>query len=250
MARKIGFGILLLLGTNRIFAQKETQHLQQIWTGYFNQTRFSNKWGASFDFQVRTKEDFVDDLSQILIRPALTYYVSDATKISAGYAYTRTYPLDGHTQVTQPEHRPWQQIQWHTRYSKNRTMQWFRLEERFRRKIANDSTLGEGYNFNFRLRYNFLWQVPLNGQIKKGSWSFLLNNEVHVNFGKQITYNYFDQNRFFVGFSYNTNATDNVQFGYLNVFQQLPAGNRYRSINAARVFYFHNLDLRKTKPGV
>jgi len=228
-----------------MFAQKQTEKLDQIWTGYFNQTRFSKKWGAWFDFQVRTKEDFVDGLSQILIRPALTYYVNEVTKISAGYAYTSTYPIDGHTQVTQPEHRPWQQIQWHTRYAKNRTMQWFRLDERFRRKIENDTTLGDGYNFNFRLRYNFLWQIPLNGQIKKGSWSFLLNNEVHVNFGKHITYNYFDQNRFFAGFAYNTNATDNIQFGYMNVFQQLPAGNRYRSIDAARVFYFHNLDLRK-----
>ena len=124
-------------------------------------------------------------------------------------------------------------------------MQWFRLDERFRRKIENDSTLGDGYNFNFRFRYNFLWQVPLNGQIKKGSWSFILNNEVHINFGKQITYNYFDQNRFFVGFAYNTNAADNIQFGYLNVFQQLPAGNHYRSIDAARVSFYHNLDLRK-----
>ena len=42
MARKIGLSILLLLGANKIFAQKETQNLQQVWTGYFNQTRFSN----------------------------------------------------------------------------------------------------------------------------------------------------------------------------------------------------------------
>ena len=80
---------------------------------------------------------------------------------------------------------------------------------------------------------------------KVGSLSFVLNDELHVNFGKEIVYNYFDQNRFFAGFSYQVNAHDNVQFGYMNVFQQLATGNRYRSIHAARVFYFHNLDLRK-----
>jgi hypothetical protein len=247
MRTKIGLSILLMFGAKEMFAQKQTQKLEQIWTGYFNQTRFSNRWGAWFDLQLRTKEDFVDGLSQLLIRPALTYYVNDAMKVSAGYAYIRIYPADNHTKVTQPEHRPWQQVQWQTKYGRNRTMQWFRLDERFRRKIQNDSTLGEGYNFNFRLRYNFLWQVPLSSQIKKGSFSFILNNEVHINFGREITYNYFDQNRFFVGFAYHTNATDNVQFGYMNLFQQLPAGNRYRSINVARVFYFHNLDLRKKK---
>ena len=32
----------------------------------------------------------------------------------------------------------------------------------------------------------------------------------------------------------------------MNLFQQLAAGNRYRSNHVARLFYFHNLDLRKT----
>ena len=77
------------------------------------------------------------------------------------------------------------------------------------------------------------------------SLSFVVNDEVHINFGKQIVYNYFDQNRFFLGFTYHVNKHDNLQFGYMNVFQQLAAGNKYRSNHVARVFYFHNLDLRK-----
>ena len=36
-----------------------------------------------------------------------------------------------------------------------------------------------------------------------------------------------------------------LQVGYMNIFQQLAAGNKYRSNHVARVFYFHNLDLRK-----
>jgi hypothetical protein len=236
-----------MIGAKEIFAQKQTQKLQQVWTAYSNQTRFSNKWGAWFDVHFRTKDDFVEDRSQLIIRPALTYYVNDVTKLSAGYAFVRIYPVDAHTKVTQQEHRPWQQIQWHTKYGRNRTMQWFRLEERYRRKILDDFTLAEGYNFNFRLRYNILWQVPLSREIKKGAVSFILNDEVHVNFGRQITYNYFDQNRFFAGFAWHTSETDNLQFGYMNLFQQLPAGNRYRSIDAARISYFQNLDLRKKK---
>jgi hypothetical protein len=125
-------------------------------------------------------------------------------------------------------------------------MQWLRLEERYRRKILNDSTLGKGYSFNFRLRYNFLFQVPLTKKdTKAGGLSFVVNDEVHVNFGKQIVYNYFDQNRFFAGLAYPINASNNIQFGYMNLFQQLAAGNQYRSIHAARIFYFHNLDLRR-----
>ena len=124
-------------------------------------------------------------------------------------------------------------------------MQWIRLEERFRRKILNDSTLADGTSFNFRIRYNILFEIPLSrkGFVPK-SVGFVVNDEVHVNFGKEIVYNYFDQNRFFLGFAYHVNKHDNLQLGYMNVFQQLPAGNKYRSNHVARVFYFHNLDLR------
>jgi hypothetical protein len=242
---KIGLGILLMIGAKGAFGQKHTQKLEQVWTAYFNQTRFSNKWGMWLDVQLRTKDDFFSHLSQFLIRPGITYYVNDNVKLTAGYAHFWFYPQDNHSKVTQPEHRLWQQVQWITKYNRNRTIQAFRLEERYRRKVLNDSMLASGYNFNYRLRYNFSWQIPLSKEVKKGSLTFILNNEVFVNFGKQITYNYFDQNRFFTGFAYNTTPTSYVQFGYMNIFQQLSTGNSYRSTNIARVAYLHNLDLRK-----
>ena len=233
--------------TAKVNAQtKQTQTVNQVWAGYFNQTRFSNKWGLWVDVHLRTKEDFVSDLSQTIGRLGLTYYLNDDVKFTAGYAYVHHFPADNHKNVSQPEHRGWQQLQWHTRYPKLRLMQWLRLEERWRRKILNDDELGEGYNFNYRIRYNFFSQFPLSKRpFQPGTLSFVVNDEVHINFGKQIVYNYFDQNRFFVGLAYHVNGHDNFQFGYMNVFQQLAAGNRYRSSHVARLFYFHNLDLRR-----
>ena len=129
-------------------------------------------------------------------------------------------------------------------------MQWFRLEERYRHKILDDSTLADGYNFNFRIRYNFFFDIPLDAEgIKAGKFSFVVNDEVHVNFGKQIVNNYFDQNRFFLGLKYQVSSHDNLQVGYMNVFQQLAAGNKYKSSNVIRIFYFQNLDWRKAKAG-
>ena len=120
------------------------------------------------------------------------------------------------------------------------------LEEKFKRKILNESELASGYTFNYKMRYNFFLQVPLSKKgIQPNTLSFVVNDEVHINFGKQIVYNYFDQNRFFLGFAFQTNKTDNLQFGYMNLFQQLASGNQYKMINAARIFYFHNIDLRK-----
>ena len=244
-------GIIIILicavfGADSVAQSRQTTSANQVWGGYFNQTRFSKRMGAWLDVQLRTKEDFVEHLSQFIFRPGITYYLSDAAKLTAGYAYIRHYPADNHSKVAQPEHRPWQQLQWHTRYAQLRTMQWLRLEERYRKNILNDSTLGNGYQFNFRLRYNFLLQVPLTtGAVGAGDFSFIVNDEIHINFGRQILYNTFDQNRFFLGFAYHLNANDNLQFGYMNQYQQLSSGSRYRSVHAARIFYFHNLDLRK-----
>jgi hypothetical protein len=244
-------GIIIILicavfGVDSVAQTRQTTSANQVWGGYFNQTRFSKRMGAWLDVQLRTKEDFVEHLSQFIFRPGITYYLSDAAKLTAGYAYIRHYAADNHSKVAQPEHRPWQQLQWHTRYAQLRTMQWLRLEERYRKNILNDSTLGNGYQFNFRLRYNFLLQVPLTtGTVGAGDFSFIVNDEIHINFGRQVLYNTFDQNRFFLGFAYHLNANDNLQFGYMNQYQQLSSGSRYRSVHAARIFYFHNLDLRK-----
>ncbi|MEJ7739813.1 MAG: DUF2490 domain-containing protein [Chitinophagaceae bacterium] len=207
-----------------VYAQpiKKTSSVQQVWTAYNNQTRFSNKWGSWTDIHLRTKEDFATNFSQAILRLGLTYYLADNTKLTAGYAYVNHFPADNHNNVSQPEHRPWQQLQWHTRYTKLRTMQWLRLEERYRRKIKNNDELGDGYNFNFRLRYNFLMNVPLNPKgIVPKSWSLVFNDEVHINFGKQIVYNYFDQNRFFAGFSYHTNAHDKPSVGVYEPFSAI-----------------------------
>jgi hypothetical protein len=224
---------------------KNTENLNQVWLGYFNQTRFSNKFGLWTDLNLRTKDDFVDNLSVSIVRVGLTYYVTTDTKLTVGYAWINFFPGDNHKNISQPEHRPWQQIQWHTKYTKTRMMQWVRLEERYRRKILNDDALADGYSFNFKVRYNLWYEIPLSKKgIVPGALSFILNDEVHVNFGKQIVNNYFDQNRFFAGLKLQTGKTSNLQFGFLNVFQQLAAGNQYKNINGARLFYFQNIDLR------
>jgi long-subunit fatty acid transport protein len=248
MKRTLLIICLQAMGSAMLYAQtvKSTENIEQAWMGYFNQSRLSNKWGVWTDLHLRTKEDFTNHFSQAIIRLGLTYYINNNTKFTAGYARVFLFPGDNHRQITQPEHRPWQQLQWHTTFTKTRLMQWIRLEERYRRKILNDSTLAEGYNFNWRLRYNIWYEVPLvkNGVVPK-SLSFIVNDELHINFGKEIVYNYFDQNRFFLGLKYQFSKSSNIQAGYMNLFQQLAAGNKYKNINAVRVFFFQNFDLRK-----
>lgn len=245
--RNVVFIIVLICFCNDTIAQqKQTEHLNQVWLGYLNQTRLSKKWGVWFDAHMRTKEDFVSGISLGMFRTGLTYYIKDNTRVTAGYSFVNFFPGDNHKNISQPEHRPWQQLQWYNTFPRMKMMQWIRLEERFKRKILNDDALADGYSFNFRLRYNILAQFPLSKKaFQPHTFSFVLNDELHINFGKEIVYNYFDQNRFFTGFNYHLNKHDNLQFGYSNVFQQLSSGNKYKSYHVGRIFFFHNLDLRK-----
>lgn len=245
--KKIVLPLLCSLCVFIVKAQTKTiTDVRQLWFAYFNQTRLSDKWGLWSDFHLRTKDDFTKDLSQSITRIGLMYYVNDGTKLTAGYAYVNYFPAEGHTAVSQPEHRIWQQLQWHTVYPRTRLMQWLRLEEKFRRKIANDSTLAGGHHFSYKMRYNIFYEIPITGKPSEPhALSAVINDELHVNFGRQIVYNYFDQNRAFVGLKFNTTAHDNIQLGYMNVFQQLASGNRFRNAHVIRLFYFQNFDLRR-----
>lgn len=246
MIKRPAFVSVLLVTGLLGFGQKKTTSVQQTWFSFNNQTRLTEKWGLWADFHLRTRENFFEDLSTGIARVGLMYYLKDNTKLTAGYAYVNHFPADAHPDVSQPEHRPWQQIQWHNRYPRLRMMQWIRLEERFRRKIKDKGELADGYNFNYRVRYNMLLNFAFNKKpFAPKTISFAANNEWHLNFGKEIVYNTFDQNRFFVGMHYHTNAHDFLQVGYMYLYQQLASGNRYRYIHAARISYFQTLDFRR-----
>ena len=237
--------IFALLATS-LSAQKTVITDKQAWFAVFSQTRLTDKWGFWFDAHLRLKDDFVGDLSQGIIRLGPTYYVNDDVRLTAAYAYAHNFPTEGHANIGLPEHRPWQQVQWFQRGPKARLMQWIRLEERFRRTALNDYELKDGYNFNWRIRYNFALFLPITKKrFEPHGLQLLVNDELFVNFGEKIVYNHFDQNRLFAGLVYQVNKHAQLHAGYMNLYQQLPAGNQFRNQHTVRVFYFHNLDWRR-----
>lgn len=242
------FGILGCLSPLWGQAPKVVQTEQQTWLGYFSQIRFSQRWGLWVDAHFRLKDDFVGAPAQAIVRPGLTYYVSDDVRLTAAYAYVHHFPGEGHENIYQPEHRPWQQVQWFIRGKNARLMNWVRLEERFRRKILNDNELADGYRFNWRVRYNTALFIPLTRKkFQPGGLSFLLNDEIFLNFGKNITYNIFDQNRLFAGLVWQVTAHTQLHAGYMNLYQQQAAGNVFKNQHTIRLFVFQNFDVRPKK---
>ncbi|HKG68185.1 MAG TPA: hypothetical protein VKA92_04915 [Segetibacter sp.] len=70
MNRKLFAVLFIIFPITTIFGQttKSTDDVRQIWFGYFNQARLSDRWGLWGDCHLRTKEDFTDNLSQLIIR--------------------------------------------------------------------------------------------------------------------------------------------------------------------------------------
>lgn len=227
-------------------ADKQVHEREQLWLGYFNQTRLTNKSGVWMDVHYRMTDDFVNRPFQLIVRPAFIYYIKDNLRLNVGYAYVQHYPAKGMS-TTRTEHRPWQQIWWSQKYSGLNTLQWLRLEQRFNEKVVND-VKQEGYNYNFRIRYNFSFFIPLRGKEIVAKTPFVaLIDEVFLNFGGKVVYNTFDQNRLFAGFGYQISAHLNAQLGYMNVYQQEASGNHYMMTHAVRLFVFQTLDLRPRK---
>lgn len=240
------FFILFSLTILPVFSwaqEKNVTGSEQIWLGYFNQMRLTQRSGIWFDAHFRFTDDFTDRLGVTIFRPGYTYYITDQTRLTAGYAYLTAYSASPETPDV-PEHRPWQQIQWFDKRKHFSMMQYIRLEERFRRIVENNE-LTDDYSFNFRIRYNLSLTIPLKGKVVEAKTPFLfLSDEIMINFGKEIVYNYFDQNRFFAGIGYQFTKNLNAHIGYLNVFLQRPAGDEFIKTDAFRLFVFHNLDLR------
>ena len=238
--------VFCLSACNTSAQNKTVTHESQTWLGYFNQSRYSKRWGSWLDIHLRTKEEVFKGWSQFLIRVGVTYYANDRLKLTAGYVYANHFPADDHKGVSMPEHRFWEQVQWQIQYPRLRFTQAVRFEQRYRRKILNDKELAPGYNFNYRIRYNTVLNMPINKRVwEANTIALIMSDEIFINFGKQIVYNHFDQNRFFAGLSWYINAHDHIQLGYMNLFQQSASGNAFKSRHILRLYFIQNLDWRK-----
>jgi hypothetical protein len=247
--RTILFVSLMAFFNTTLLAQstKTINSVNQFWFGYNNQTRLHNKWGIWADLQLYSKD--MSGLSLGISEPriGLIYYLNDNNRLSAGYAYLTYYPQAGHLRISQPENRYWQQYQLYSKGNRLRIMQWYRLEERFVRKVKNDDSLADGNTFSYRFRYMLYLTYPLGRQGFLSKFGITAFDELYVNFGKSVVNNYFDQNRLFGGISYMPTPHVTFQMGFTYEFQQLASGNKYKEIDALRLAVYHNLDLHPKK---
>jgi len=101
-------------------------------------------------------------------------------------------------------------------------------------------------SMNAHYRFNQHWGVIGDVHIRRNNFLkdpkapvLVLSDELLIQFGKELVYNTFDQNRFFIGIRQNLSKQFSYDFGYMNVYQQRITGYQYDMNHTIRLFFYY-----------
>lgn len=212
----------------------------QSWISINNTVRLSSKWGFLLDLHER-RNNFLSDASFHFVRAAANYWIKDNLTAAVGYGHMWLAPTTSGWKTFANEERVYQQVQLVSKVGKVSMMQRLRNEQRWQEKMANDKGTGD-YKFTDRVRYLLSFTIPV---FKDPQYpSLVLADELAVQFGKEVVYNTFEQNRVFVGIKEPVTKNLSFDLGYMMVLQQKATGNAYDRNHTFRWFFYYTPDFR------
>ncbi|MDQ3395284.1 MAG: DUF2490 domain-containing protein [Bacteroidota bacterium] len=230
----------------QISTEKSLINQNLMWYRYQNRLIFSDKWEWHSHIDNRRFLDHGHRQHTWVFRTQPFYNISNKVAVSQSYVFFLQSPHDpeSESRLMVPEHRPFQEAIIKNDLGKVLIRHRYRLEERFFRKNDGEQLL-PGYNFNWRLRYQFQAQRRLFDIDDDTSVHFRIAEELMVNFGKNIVFNTFDQNRFSAAFYINLNKYIDLEAGYSHWFQQRANGQSFFNRHILRLALSHTVDFRK-----
>ena len=222
--------------------KKEVNQQFQTWVSLNSVTKFSQHWGVVADVHLRTN-DFFQDNNFFFLRGGISYIPNSKFSFTGGYAHMWLAPKNPTWSTFSDENRIYQQVQMNTKSGNVSIVQRLRNEQRWQEIIVNDVATGNN-KFSNRVRYLISTTIPIFKN--KKAPSLVLSDELLIQFGKDIVYNTFDQNRFFVGIKQSINPKLSFDFGYMNVYQQKSTGYQYDMNHTLRLFFYLNSSIAHT----
>lgn len=213
----------------------------QFWISTNNLFRISERWALLNDIHIR-RTDFVSDPNFYFLRVGAQYYIKPSIRVAAGYAHL-WLTTQGNWDAFQNENRIYQQFSISQRFEKLNALFRLRTEQRFFNNIVDGTSLNDDFTVH---RVRFLASVGFPFK-QGGNTQFILADEIHLNFGKNVIYNTFNQNRLTAGIKHKINNHWSFDCGYMMVYQQLAAGNVYNLNHTFRLFFYGSFDFRKNK---
>ncbi|MFN6946836.1 MAG: DUF2490 domain-containing protein [Cytophagaceae bacterium] len=244
------FGSINLL-SGFVYAQQQTFQRSNInqelfWLRYHNKTILSEHWEWQTHLDDRRWFSPNQKRHHLLIRTQAFYHITKKISISQGFVYALQHPQDpkSTSDLIVPEYRPFQEIVINNDLGKVIIRHRYRLEERFVHK-STKTELSDGFNFNWRLRYQFQAQKRLIKLDETRGIHFRVAEEIMLNYGKNIEHNIFDQSRFSAAFLLNLNKNFDFEVGYSHWYQQQRDGKTFFNRHIYRLTIFHSIDLRR-----
>lgn len=247
MLRYICFSILLFPVFG--FAQKNISNQFNAWALYTGTHKISSKVNLMTEYQWRRAEGF-KHWQQSLLRLGLEYEINPKVSVMGGYAWIKTFPYGSQPVLHEfNENRVFEQLNLKDKIGRFEIQHRYRLEQRFLEQYAKNATndiVQVDPVFRNRIRYRAMAMVPLSRKEMGDNTLFLnLNNELFVGFGKGITKNPIDQNRFIAALGWRFNAQTNVQVGYLNQFVIKSNATDMERNHSLWISMVYNLDFTK-----
>lgn len=227
-----------LVCTGYLYAQqgeKEVNQQVQFWTSINTLARVSDKWGIVGDFHIR-RNNFIKDPSFYFIRFGANYWVKKNFTLVGGYGHMWLASAAADDFLFTNENRIYEQAQVSSKWGKVSVLNRLRNEQRWRQKLI-DGEKSDQWGFSNRVRYLLSFTFPVFSNPKAPS--LVLADELLVQFGKDIVYNTFDQNRLFLGMKQNLSKVMSMDFGYMLVYQQKGSGYQYDMNHTIRLFFYY-----------
>jgi hypothetical protein len=188
------------------------------WLMYFGNHKVSEKWGIHAEVQWR-RHEFLSENQQLLLRGGVDFYTPAKNRFTLGYAFVRTYPYGEFAVAGDfPENRIWQQFLTSQKIGNVNLSHRYRLEQRFLGNPAT-GTMANG-RYENRFRYMAKLTLPIAKEWEKPMF-LAVYDEVMLNFGKEVGYNLFDQNRLYGALGFTLTPHMKLEVGYLYQLVQL-----------------------------
>lgn len=247
--------ILLVIAVIAVFAGrpatgqngKDVMTQRLIWFGYHNKFRFNDSWMIVTEIEDRWYVFPGRHSEWVLPRIALIRESASGWNTGLGFAHFRqSAPERAESDVSyvRPEFRPHLEASHISKPGERRFSidHRYKVEGRFIRKTLPEGLAG-GYTFHVRVRYRMQVSCFLvKTESGQGTLTAKMYDEIMVNFGKNILYNLFDQNRLGVALNYGLKKGLQFQVDFLNVFKERNGGSQYFNQYVERLTVYHTID--------
>lgn len=240
IATTLSLFALLIISTNVVFAQKNIETQDLIWTRYSLKLKIKDPYQIKQELEERTYW-FPWRQHQFLSRTLLERKLAQGWSAALGITYSmQSLPNDPTIRITEniTELRPQVEISYNQILSDKISLN-HRYWSEFRFFEQSDNSFDYSNN---RTRYKLELGYTPSSKI-----TLKIYDEILLNIGGNIVHNVFNQNRYGASIQYMPVENFGVELSYFNSFQERPSGVDFYNRNIIRFTIHQTINLKKPK---